>query len=218
MAELLITTVILAFIFASIFLLFGVGSRGFHTVTNRQDTHNQLGAVRASLQADLQVTHYYGIGLVETFSRVVAGETLERDALSAVALEDWQSNTAADLYGVPQWQHWVVYRVTQEDSGRLLRHICQPPTGLSGRELLQAPANLALWANSSSLSEPSWANLSPPRVLAERVKSFDVKLQDETRALEIQLALQSRPPLDKGRGELVTANFYIQPHNTVPID
>lgn len=218
LVELLITTLMMAFVFASVFLLFGIGSRGFHTVSNRQDTHNQLGAVRASLQSDLQLTHFYGIGVEENFGRVIEGESVERDTLSAVALEDWEDSASFNPYGLPQWQHWVVYRVTQEDAGTLLRHLAQPPAGQSGRALLRAPANLPLWANSASVSEPSWANLSAPRLLAERVRAFDARLHDENRAVEIQLTLRSLPLPNQGRGELVTANFFIQPHNTVPVD
>lgn len=205
-------------ILASIFMLFSIGSRGFRTVTKRQDTHNQLAAIRASVQTDFSVSHFYGISVNELFPRIVNGENRARDSIAVVALEDWNDSASFDDFGVPQWDHWAVYRVTQEDLGVLVRHQATPGAGQVGRDLLRPPDNLPLWTNSSQLTNPAWNDLMQPRRLAQRVRSLDVNLDQEAHAVEIEISLEGSPDKQSGHSEVVSAVFYIKPLNTVPTD
>lgn len=199
----------------TVFMLFAIGSRGFRTVEARQGAQNQLAAVRASFQGDLQVSHFYGIHLDSSNTIPVAGTEQPRDAISAVALSDWESR---DAFGVPDWDQWVLYRVTYEEQGQLLRHVVAPEPGQHGRALLRAADGLPALARSVAPYNPAWDKVSPPQVLARGVRSLSAHLDQQQRAIEIAVTVEQKTAVENAKPDVVTATFYIKPHNTVPTD
>lgn len=213
--ELLISMGMFVLLLGTVFLLFGIGSRGFRTVEARQGAQNQLAAVRSSLQNDLQVSHFYGIHLDTTNTIPIAGVEQPRDAISAVTLSDWDHR---DQFGVPDWDQWVLYRVTYEEQGQLLRHVVLPEPGQHGRALLRPAGGLADVARTVAPYNPAWDRVSPPQVLARGVRSFAARLDQQQRAVEIAVTIEQKTAPENPKPDVVTATFYIKPHNTVPTD
>jgi type II secretory pathway pseudopilin PulG len=213
--ELLISMSMFLLILATVFLLFGIASRGFRTVESRQLAQNQLAAIRASLQTDLQVSHFYGVRVDTSTSFLLKGVEQPRHALSAVALEDWDNR---DTYGVPIWDRWVAYRVSNEEKGQLLRHVVLPPAGQTGRALLRPADGLAMLAATVAPYNSAWANISPPLVLARGLRSLQAKLDNEQRAVELSVTIEQKAEGQSAKSDVLTATFYIKPHNTVPTD
>ena len=216
--ELLVSMGILLTVLGVVFLLFGIGSRGFRTIEARQGLQNQLAAVRAAFQRDLQPSHFYGLGVDQTTSFSLHGVEQPRDALSAVALADWEAPGAQDLYGIPDWDCWAVYRVTKEAQGQLLRHTVTPAGGGPGRDLLGPAADRGGVARTTALHAASWVRVSPPQVLARGVRAFDVRLDAAQRAVEIGLTLEGATAPENPKRDVLTTSFFIRPHNTVPTD
>ncbi len=209
---------IFGLLLSMVFLLFGISSRGFRTIENRQGGQNQLAAIRASLQQDLQVTHFYGIFCREEGTRRIRGIDYLRHAFSAVAVSDWNSPTSVNNYGLPLWNRWTVYRVTNEDEGQLVRHLVRPANGDQGRALLREADRLDDLALSAEVINSSWARVSRPAVLARGVRSFELVRDDTERAVSIKITLEHKTDAHNPKPDVVTASFYIKPHNTVPVD
>lgn len=216
--ELMVSMLTFGMVTGMVFLLFGISSRGFRTIEARQSAQNQLAAVRAALQRDIQVTHFYGIFHRSGPTRRVDGKEYRRDGFSAVALEDWDSPTSVNAYGVAAWDRWAVYRVTNEDRGQLLRHLASPRTGARGRSLLREADGLANYLLSAEVMNASWSRISPPSVLARGVRAFEIRKHDRQRAVSVDLTIEQATDPKNPRPDVLTASFYIKPHNTVPVD
>jgi type II secretory pathway pseudopilin PulG len=213
--ELLISMTMFGLLLGAVFLLFDVGSRGFRTVESRQGAQNQLAAVRAAVQTDLQVSHFYGIHLDTSNSLFIEGEEEPRHALSAVGLSDWSQR---DQFGVPNWDQWVVYRVTHEPEGQLVRHLVSPRGGERGRQLLKPVSNLNQRARTVAPYEVAWGDPVLPNVLARGVRSLQARLDQEQRAVELALTIVQKTDERDPKPDVITATFYVKPHNTVPTD
>ena len=216
--ELMVSMLTFSLITGMVFLLFGISSRGFRTVEARQSAQNQLAAVRAALQRDLQVTHFYGIFQRLGPTRRIDGVEYPRHGFSAVALEDWDRPESVNAYGVAAWDRWATYRVTNEDRGQLLRHLIQPRTGGRGRSLLREADGLSALVLSSEVMNSTWSRVSPPSVLARGVRSLEIRKHDTQRAVSIDLTIEQPTDPKNPRPDVLTASFYIKPHNTVPVD
>lgn len=199
----------------AIFLLFDLGSRGFRTVERRQTAQNQLAAIRAAFQSDLQVSHFYGVHLNTANTFLVAGEQRPRHAVSVVSLSDWDQR---DQFGVPNWDQWTVYRVTHEEKGQLARHIVRPDAGQRGRQLLRQADDLDELARTVATYNVAWGNISPPGILARGVRSLEARLDGQERAVEVAVTIEQKTDHLNPEPDVLTATFYIKPHNTVPTD
>lgn len=215
--ELLIASGMFLLLLGTIFLLFGLGSRGLQTMEARQTGQNQLAAIRASFQNDLQLSHFYGLDMNGSNSVTIGGKSYRRDAFSAVTRSDWNSPDAQDAFGLPNWDQWVVYRSTLQEKGELLRHVVKPE-GENGRRLLRAADQLAMLASASTPYNSAWARVSPPQVLARDIRSLKVHLDDIHRAVEIEVAIEKKVDLKNPKPDVLTTKFYVKPHNTVPTD
>lgn len=218
LVELIVSMLVFGLLLSMVFLLFGVSSRGFRTVENRQGAQNQLSAIRASLQQDLQVTHFYGIFRRQEVTRRIGNVNYPREAFSAVALSDWNSPGSTNDYGLPNWDRWAVYRVTNEDRGQLVRHLVRPANGERGRALLREADRLADLALSTEVMNSTWARVSSPAVLARGVRSLALDKHDRERAVSIEVTIEQKTDWENPKPDVITASFYIKPHNTVPVD
>lgn len=220
LAEFTIATFVFSLLLTTVFLLFGTGSRGFQSINERQDAQSQLSAVRAALQTDLQVTHFYGIFSREANSITVGEETISRDGLSCVALDSWAIGSNFGDAGTPLWNRWVVYRVTQEENGQLMRHVIEAGPGETGLALLKEPALLFTMVNDANPSRVGWRDvgLSGTQGIAQNIKDFKVTLDQKARAVDIKIQIRKESSKPNAKPEQVGANFFIQPHNTGPID
>ena len=224
LAELAVTSFVLTLLMGIVFMIFQAGYNGFQTVTDRQNAHTQLSAVRAALQQDLQMTDFYGLAALESTPIAVEGKEVARSALSAPALADWSDEKAfANLsdfgggsayLGAPRWNRWVVFRVTHNPQGELMRHVLSSD-GQEGAQLLRAPDQLPAMVSDANQTRTGWPLLGTQR-LASNVADFDVALDPEARGVSICLTIQSQKP--KGEPEAVRANFFIKPHNTGAVD
>lgn len=218
LSELLVSMLVFGLLMSVIFLLFGVGSRGFRTVEARQGAQNQLASLRASLHNDLQVSHFYGIFSRDEGTRRRNGIDYPRHAFSAVALSDWNSPASVNAYGLPNWDCWSLYRVTNVDQGELVRHSVRPANGDRGRRLLREADRIDDLALSSEVMNPSWGRVSRPSVLARGVRSLELSRHDRERAVSIKVTVEQVTDPKNPKPDVVTASFYIKPHNTVPVD
>jgi hypothetical protein len=227
LAEVTVTTFVLTILMGAVFTMFQLGYRGFKTVTNRQNTHTQLAAVRAALQQDLQMSNYYGLSTVQSDLIKVGDKEVSRSALSAVALSDWNDESSfrnlsefaatSALLGAPKWDRWIVYRVTHDPQGEMMRHVLIPPTNQNGAQLLRPPDQLSSMVNDPNKTRVGWP-LAGTQQLATNVKNFDVVLDQDTRSVSISLTLESSESGLRNEPESVKANFYIKPHNTGAVD
>lgn len=213
--ELIVSMAIFGLIMSMVFLLFGIGSRGFRTVEGQQGVHNQLAAIRASLQQDLQQTHFYGIFSSE-YARNLHGISHPRHIFSTVAVSDWNASGAVNDYGLPLWDRWVVYRVTNTDSGELVRQLVKPRSG-KGRLLLRPADRLEEMASLDQVVTP-WGGDVSPNILARGVRALRLERHDAQRAVTVEVTLEQKADYESAKPEVVTASFYIKPHNTVPVD
>lgn len=213
--ELLIAMTIFSLLLGSVFLLFGIGTRGFRTVENRQTAQNQLASIRAAFQSDLQVSHFYGIHLDTSNTFLIDGVEQPRHALSAVAISD---PSERNQFGVPNWDQWALYRVTYEEKGQLVRHTVSPEPGQRGPALLRAADGLPALARAVSVYNPAWSDVSPPSVLARGLRSLRARLDESERAVELAVTIEQKTDHLNARPDVITATFYIKPHNTVPTD
>ena len=122
-----------------------------------------------------------------------------------------------DSYGVPNWDQWVVYRVTREEKGQLLRHAVQPAGG-SGRQLLRKADGLDQMAGTVALHDLSWARVSAPQILARGVRSLEISLDQQLRGVNFAITLEQPTSPENPKNDVVTATFFIKPHNTVPAE
>lgn len=225
LAELAVTSFVLTLLIGTIFLIFQAGYSGFQTVTDRQNAHTQLSAVRAALQQDLQMTDYYGLAVANSTPIAVNGKDVVRSTLSAPALADWSDEKAfsnlSDFGGVsaylgaPRWNRWVVFRVTHNPQGELMRQVLSPD-GQEGPELLRAPSQLPAMASDANQTRTGWP-LAGTQRLAAQVSDFRVTLDPEARGVSISLTICGKAKA-KGEPEAVRANFFIKPHNTGAVD
>ena len=214
----MVAMVIFGLTLGSVFLLFGIGHRGFRTVESRQSGQNQLAAVRAAIQQDFQVTHFYGIAHRVGPSRRLEGAEVPRHVISAVALTDWERSDSVNSYGLPNWDRWAVYRVTNEDRGVLVRHLVEPRNGAKGRSLLREAEGLAELSLSAEIRNPTWGRVVSASVLARDVKALEMRRHDRERAVSLTLTLEQPKDPKNPRSEVFSATFYVKPHNTVPVD
>ena len=195
-----------------------MGSNGFRAISERQDVQSQISAIRASLQSDLQKTHFYGVFERESLPVTIDSVSISRDGLSCVSLDSWQNSSNFSDAGLPQWNQWVVFRVTHEEKGKLIRHVIDPNSGESGLALLKEPLLLATVINESQPSRSAWADVTGTRNIAENIQDFQVKLDADARSVDITVTIKKDSIKSNLKSESVEANFFIQPHNTGPGD
>lgn len=218
LAEVIVSMFVFVLILGLVFLLFGIGSRGFRTMETRQTAQNQLAAVRASLQRDLQVSHFYGVHLDDGGSFTVDGVSHPRHALSAVGLSDWDDPSKVDEVGVPIWDQWVVYRATNKEKAEFMRHVVLPEAGQTGRRLLRSADRLSDLVATVVTHDPSWDRVSSSQILARGVRGVKAALDGSERAVQIEVTLEQQTDPKNPKPDVITAVFYIKPHNTVPTD
>lgn len=224
LAELLVSMGIFGTLLTAVFILFAIGSRGFYRVESQQGVQNQLAAIRASLSTDLELTHYYGIGVREN-QTVIDGTSQHRDAFSAVALSDWSNfNSSSDYkmdegFGMPKWDRWVLYRIASESEGTLVRHILKPSDTLPGRAMLKDADRLTTLADKDEVYSASWGGgIENTQVLARSVRSMQVELDLVPRTINITISLVQKADKNNPKSNLVKASFLVQPKNSVPTD
>lgn len=220
LAELLVAMSVFAMMLTAVFLLFGVGSRGFHLVEKRQAAQNQLAAIRAAVQQDLQTTHFYGIHVDDSTTIKVHGKKQPRNVLSAVSLSDWERPKNFSDAGVPLWDQWAAYRVTYEEKGQLVHHVVRPKPGSGrGRSLLRACDGLWDLRQTVAVSSRSWsADVARTQVLARNVRAFEAELVAERRAVALRITIEEQSDVKNPKPDVITAQFFVEPHNTVPSD
>lgn len=216
--ELTVATFVLSLLLVVVFLLFGMGSRGFQAINQRQDAQSQISSIRAALQSDLQQTHFYGIFAREALPLTIGTENIIRDGLSCVSLDSWKNSSNFSISGLPRWNRWVIYRVTHEQSGQLIRHSLVPNPVETGLSLLKEPPFLATGINDSKPSRTSWSDVESTQNIAQNIKDFQVKFDQNARAIAVKVTIKKDSPKANAKAEELAANFYIQPHNTGPGD
>ena len=218
LVELTVASFILSLVLITVFLLFGMGSRGFQAINERQDAQSQLSAIRSVIQFDLQQTHFFGVFTREALPVTAGSETIRRDGLSCVTLDSWQSPTNFSVAGLPQWNRWVVYRVTHEESGQLLRHLIMPNTTETGLALLKEAPLLPAAINDSNPTRTGWSDVMESRNIAQNIRDFRIRLDQDAHSIAIKVVIRKESTNPRSKNEEIAANFYIQPHNTGPGD
>lgn len=206
-------------VMTTVFMLFELGRRGLASVEVRQGGSNQLAAIRAAFEADLVPTHFYGITVDSTVTVSVHGVAQPRDAMSLVSLSNWDKSGAVSLAGLPRWDRWIVFRVTRQEKGELLRHAVIPKDSQSGRLLLRKADPLSDLAQSPEAFLVGWSGQTmPPQVLARDVRSMKVSLHEDLRAVEVAVTIETQVTPQHPKADVITSTCFVRPKNTVPTD
>lgn len=217
--ELVITMGMLSLLTFLLFSAFELGTRVFRDTTVRQDTENQLRAIKLLLERDANHTNVWNCnenGLPRTVN--VGGTDYNRDALAMSALDDWEAPANYDtLTYRPIWNRYIVWYATLESpTGALYRQVVDPPVPAGG--FITPYAALGMNIN----EDPSLnADVVYSRPLSEDVIDFttNVLFTDGTIQTSIRLkasGTSTRPGTMVRTEENLQVDFMFQPKNSWP--
>jgi hypothetical protein len=209
--EVLVAISIFMFALGSMFVLFQKSYQSFHFLEQRQSVQSQVLRISSALEADFRVTHFNSVG-VENDQILVAGQSLRRDRVCCLSVNDWLDVANFDLAtGIPRWNQYIVYLSGLEENGSLERVVFRPDAvALTG-----LPA----------VALGDLASLSPSRIrgrqkLCDNVHAFECSLDLSRKLVTQTLRLRrkgARRGLDeKAVEESFEARFQWMPKNTVP--
>lgn len=207
----------LTFIFGIVFLLFSYGHQGYDLLDTRQGVQVGTLAAKSSLAQDFSYSHFDSVAVVEG-----SLDEKRRDVVCALALSNWNDAANFTPVGAPQWDRFVVYHVSSQESGALIR------TELDAKPLLGdltfgvhplPPGPMGLMGQSSLPAEFE-PHLLNRRLIVGDVKEFACKVDETRQLLQIRLKLFAQsgvsPTGAKRVKEGAEAVFEFDPVNTFP--
>jgi hypothetical protein len=207
--EVLVAVSIFMIAMGAMFVLFQQSYQGFHFLEQRQSVQSQVLGISSALEADFRLTHLASVG-VEPRSLLVGGETVHRDLVSCLTLDDWlKPANFDDQTGIPKWNRYAVYLSSLDGEGTLERVVYRPP-GSSGQ--LQVTPLTGMDALNSN-------GIKSRQLLCENLLSMQCSIESN------RVLLQTLRLLKKGAGrgldnnktsESFEARFRWVPKNTVP--
>lgn len=176
--ELVISASLFVGLSALIFSFFRFGTRSFQEVNAKHGLQNDALRIVESLQAEMKRTARASELSINDESREMSidGETVKRDVVSFLGLEDWRDHTNSENFDLetsaPNWNRYLVFYATKEETGRFVRLKIDPnPPPGAPLPLLQRDLDRLCY------DEPStnqYSGFSPPYVvLAKNVYHFE---------------------------------------------
>lgn len=207
--ELLFALSIFSLFLVGIFGLFGRGFAAFNFLQDRQSIHGELLRMKTTLGTDFRLTHFSSVG-VEPQTATVNGQTVSRDNVCCITLDDWRAPSNFDGLGLPIWNRYFVYQCSTTgdttrldrlliDSGQPIPIRVAPLNGLAGFGTSQATGRL---------------------MLSDSLESFecvrDTALQEVTQTVRLRKRGGLRGSGTQKSDEVCEAVFRWVPVNTVP--
>lgn len=215
--EALVTITMFTLFMGILFATLSYGFRTYSVALARSDVTTEARRLVLFLENELRSSAYFSIAVQ---SRVVSG--LHRDGFSFVTMRDWSREEAYDpIESQPNWDLYMIYYATQElPTGRLVRMVIEPDPGDVGSFPYSPFSNTAekFMLNDPSVHELG-SELINARVLASKVKSFEVTLLPVTQEVDVSILLRQNGIMsqraDRTReGGTFELNYRVKPQNT----
>lgn len=222
LTEALTTLVVFSFFLAVLFYVIAYGFRTFSLSVARSDVATEARRLILFLESELRCTAYFSVAPVQGVSTGFKPE--RRDGMCFVSVGDWSKPDVYNrLESRPNWDRYLCYYATQEaPSGRLVRMVLDPdPTKPDQIGSFPYPPFLAnpyafIVEKPLSLSR---TDLISVRVLATKVKSFEVRLlpagqEVEIRSILRQNSIMSRRAAKHREGGTFELHYRVHPQNS----
>lgn len=195
------------FAMGAMFVLFQKSYQSFHFLEQRQSVQSQVLRITAVLEADFRATHLVSVG-IEPRQITVAGETVHRDLVSCLGLNDWLApGNFEPLYGIPIWNQYAVYLSDLQDTGSLQRvtvsHLPGPVAPLTGMASLES------------------STITGRQTLCDNLLSLEASVDMASQTVQQTIRLRTRNGGHRGlaagsTSESFEARFRWSPKNTIP--
>lgn len=205
--EVLVSVFVFMFVMAAVFVLFQKSYQSFHFLEQRQSVQSQVLRITSVLETDFRATHLASVG-IEPRQITVAGESLHRDLVSCLGLNDWLApGNFEPLYGIPLWNQYAVYVSDLEEIGTLQRvvvsHLPGPVAPLTGMSTLDSSV------------------ISGRQTLCDNLLSLEASVDYASQTVHQTLRLRSKKGGARGvaagaASESFEARFRWSPKNTLP--
>jgi len=215
--EALVTVLVFSFFLSVLFFTLAYGFRTYSVAVARSDVTTEARRLVLYLEGELRSSAYFSI---DTVQRSVSGR--DRDGLCFVSMLDWSKPGAYNVTeDRPDWDRYLLYYATTElPSGRLVRVALNPqaPEDVGGFPYPLFVDDPDLYMQEDPLAYKG-ADLSNVRVLATKVKSFEVNLVPTTQEIEVRTVLRqngvmSRRGDQRREGGTFELHYKVHPQNT----
>jgi hypothetical protein len=195
-----------------VFAFFRMGTRGFYSAISKTGTVGELQRMTRVLRRDIQLSHFYSIST--HFREVTLDDTYRRDALCVAGLSNWKDEESFEVgTGLPKWDRWVVFSVT--DEGNFVRSETERTPWSPGQYYPIEPMEDLpefLEAGSSSRLRVSQLGVG--------VREFSSELDFEKRLVNVQIVLEGKPgrrmTSEETTRDVLEAQYEIYPLNSYP--
>lgn len=193
------------------------GFRTYSLAVARSDVTTEARRLVLFLEDELRSSAYFSLSVVSKENR-----GLHRDGLCFVSMRDW---SRPDSYNAiesrPNWDRYVVYYATNEQpSGQLVRMALSPINpdliGSFPYKPFDDAPNLYMKDDPLGYRGP---DLSNTRVLASKLKSFEISLNPVSQEVEVktllrQNSIMSRRGDQTREGGTFELHYRVKPQNT----
>jgi hypothetical protein len=215
--EALVTVLVFSFFLAVMFMTISYGFRTFSVAVARSDVTTEARRLVLFLEGELRSTAYFSLSVHQ---RQVSGE--HRDGMCFVSMNDW---SRVDSYNAiedqPSWNRYIVYYATDHGvAGKLVRMVLNPPAAEVGSfPYGKFSSDQLLYMPTDPLDYDKTTDVTNVRVLATKVKSFEVKLLPVTQEVEVttllrQNGIMSRRGDRTREGGTFELKYIVTPQNT----
>jgi hypothetical protein len=214
--EAIITVLIFSFFMGVLFMTISYGFRTYSVAVARSDVTTEARRLVLFLENELRSSAYFSVAVE---SRLV--KNLHRDGLSFVSMLDWSRPDSYDsIESRPNWDRYLVYYATDElPSGRLVRMAVNPPAEMVGSFPYPPFSTNPFAYMENNPLDYKGSDLVNTRVLASKIKSFEVTLVPVTQELEIKTLLRQNGIMSRRgdgtrEGGTFELHYRVKPQNT----
>ena len=214
--EAIITVLVFSFFMAVLFMTISYGFRTYSVAVARSDVTTEARRIVLFLENELRSSAYFSVSVEK---RTISGN--HRDGICFVSMLDWSRYNSFDsIESRPNWDRYLIYYATTDlPSRKLVRMAINPDSSDVGSFpyplFTQSPQTYLL-------DDPlgyKGADLANTRVLAGKVKSFEVKLIPVSQEVDATVLLRQNGVMtrrgDRTReGGTFELHYRVAPQNT----
>lgn len=212
--EALITVGVFTFFLGVLFFTMDYGFRAFSVTVARSDVTTEARRLNLFLDRELRSSDYFSVSIR---SRKASGH--QRDGFSFVTVADWGGSDNFDvLENRPRWSEYILfYATTEQPSGKLIRAVMKPqqPADVGGFPYPPFVANPISYMRNDPTSYTG-PDLGSTRVLATKVKSFDVTRDPVNQRIGLNLLLRQNGILSQRADKLSVGGTFELHYNIHP--
>lgn len=209
--EAMVVCGMLGLVIGGAFLLFAMGSRGFHQAVSRTGAVGDIHTVMRALERDVRLTHFYSIA---THGREVSGQN--RDGLTVAGLSDWSDSARFREDGLPRWDRWVTFYATTGLRGRMIR-LETERSGSGGYYPIRALGSISGFMSNDPVNLDDALRVTK---LCDNVEEFRVETDPYSRIVKLHLRLFNqtgrRMTSEEVVEEFLETELEISPLNSYP--